>query len=67
MFRTSDDFDKSYYIRLLPQKNKLVFDMWPRNRAEVTEMVELERDIDLTPGARLLYRFLLRETKGLLM
>lgn len=50
MIRTSDDLDKSYYIRLEPQKNKLVFDMWPRYRAEVSHMVELDREIELTPG-----------------
>jgi beta-fructofuranosidase len=49
MLRCSDDFDKAYYIRLEARNSKLVFDMWPRNRAEVTYMVELDRKIELTP------------------
>ena len=50
MLRCSDDMDKAYYIRLEPRENKLVFDMWPRNRAEVFNMIELSRDIKLTAG-----------------
>ncbi len=64
MFRTSDDFDKSYYIRLQPHENKLTFDMWPRNRAEVTGMVELERDIELTPGTPVTLQVFVEGNKG---
>jgi beta-fructofuranosidase len=49
MLRCSDDLDEAYYIRLEARNSKLVFDMWPRNRAEVTHMVELDRKIELTP------------------
>jgi len=31
MLRTSDDLEKSYYIRLEPKKERLVFDSWPRS------------------------------------
>ena len=64
MFRTSDDFEKSYYIRFVPGKSKLVFDMWPRDRAEVTEMVELERDIELTPGTPVTLQVFIEGNKG---
>lgn len=47
MFRTSDDLENSYYIRIEPLNERLVFDRWPRNRAEVTQMVELERPLKL--------------------
>jgi|SRR5579871_6273591 len=47
MFRCSDDLDKSYYIRLEPNNNRLVFDMWPRERSEVDHFTELDRNVDL--------------------
>ena len=64
MFRTSDDFEKSYYIRLVPEKNKVVFDMWPRDRAEVSEMVELERPLKLTPGTPIALQLFVEGNKG---
>ena len=48
MFRTSRDFESGYCIRIEPQNNRLVFDKWPRERPEVTQMVELERPLDLS-------------------
>jgi beta-fructofuranosidase len=50
MLRCSDDLDKSYYIRLEPGRTRLVFDMWPRRVSEVTQMVELEREVSFKPG-----------------
>src|SRR4030095_12170917 len=50
MLRCSDDMDKAYYIRLEPKENRLVFDMWPRNRSEVFNVIEVRRDIELTAG-----------------
>lgn len=50
MLRCSEDLDNTYYIRLEPSRKRLVFDMWPRNASEVSQMVELERTIDLKPG-----------------
>ena len=64
MFRTSDDFDTSYYIRLIPEKNKMVFDKWPRDRAEVNQMVELERDIELSPGTPVTIELFIEGNKG---
>ncbi|MEJ7616681.1 MAG: glycoside hydrolase family 32 protein [Pyrinomonadaceae bacterium] len=56
MLRASDDYDRAYYIRLEPQSNRLVFDMWPRGAgdahpitsADGAFMLDLERSIDLT-------------------
>jgi beta-fructofuranosidase len=64
MLRTSSDFDKAYYLRFEPQKNRVVFDMWPRNRAEVNQMVELERDIKLTPGTPVSVQVFVEGNKG---
>lgn len=50
MLRCSEDLDTTYYIRLEPSKKRLVFDMWPRNASEVSQMVELERSMDFKPG-----------------
>jgi beta-fructofuranosidase len=50
MLRVSDDLENAYYVRLEPRNNRLVFDKWPRQHSEVTHMVELDRDIALTPG-----------------
>jgi beta-fructofuranosidase len=47
MLRSDDDFEKTYYIRLEPQAQRLVFDLWPRQRAEVPFMAELERTVKL--------------------
>lgn len=49
MMRASDDFESSYYIRLEPGRNRLVFDSWPRP-GDVPFMVELERPINLQAG-----------------
>lgn len=59
MLRASDDYDKAYYIRLEPQSNRLVFDMWPRGAGDAQHpitsadgpfMLDLERPLELTPG-----------------
>lgn len=64
MLRATDDLDKAYYITLQPMKNKLVFDMWPRERGEVFEMVELEREIKLAPGAPVRLQVFIDGNKG---
>lgn len=48
MFRTSEDFEQSYYIRLEPLEQRLVFEKWPRERTEVYQMVELERPLKMS-------------------
>jgi len=58
MIHTSDDLEKSYYIRLDPHKNRLVFDMWPRYHSEVSYMAELEREIMLRPGTPVKFQLL---------
>ena len=61
MFRCSDDMEKAYYIRLEPKENRLVFDMWPRNRSEVFNMIELSRGIELTAGKPVNLEILIEE------
>ena len=50
MIRASDDLEKAYYLRLEPMRQRVVFDMWPRDRSEVSQMVELERPVAMLPG-----------------
>ncbi len=64
MFRTSHDLDSSYYICLNTQTNKLVFDMWPRYRADVNHLVELDRGIKLMPGTPVKMKLFIDGTKG---
>ena len=64
MLRCSDDMDKGYYIRLEPKENRLVFDMWPRNRSEVFNMIELSRDIKLAAGTPTTMQVLIDGNKG---
>jgi beta-fructofuranosidase len=64
MLRCSDDMDKAYYIRLEPKENRLVFDMWPRNRSEVFNMIELSRDIKLDAGMLITMQVLIDGKKG---
>jgi beta-fructofuranosidase len=64
MFRTSNDLDKSYYLRLEPQQNRLVFDKWPRQRSEVSQMVELERPLALSPGQPITLQAIIEDNKG---
>ena len=49
MLRTSQDFETGYYIRVEPQRERLVFDAWPR-RGDLPYRVELERPLRLQPG-----------------
>ncbi len=64
MLRCSDDLDKAYYIRLEPGNNRLVFDMWPRNRAEVTHIVELDRSIKLSADTPVSLQVFIEGNKG---
>ena len=64
MLRVSDDLETAYYIRLEPRNNKLVFDKWPRDRSEVSQMVELDRDIALIPGVPYHFQVFIENTKG---
>ena len=48
MLRVSDDFERAYYIRLEPGRQRLVLDSWPR-RGDLPFMVELERPLELRP------------------
>jgi beta-fructofuranosidase len=49
MLRTSLDFERGYFIRLEPARNRLAFDAWPRV-GDKPFLVELERPVDLQPG-----------------
>lgn len=56
MLRTSEDLEASYYIRLEPQNQRMVFDSWPRVASKPLINVEggymagLDRWLNLTPG-----------------
>ncbi|MDO9397163.1 MAG: glycoside hydrolase family 32 protein [Herbiconiux sp.] len=59
LLRSSADGDTSYIVRLEPNRNRMVFDRWPRRRigdgqwevsGDVPFFVELERACDLSPG-----------------
>jgi beta-fructofuranosidase len=64
MFHTSDDLDKTYYIRVEPGNNRVVFDMWPRERAEVAQMVELERPLVLANDEPVNMQVIIEGNKG---
>jgi beta-fructofuranosidase len=64
MFRTSDDLDKSYYIRIEPQNNRMVFDKWPRERSEVSQMAELERPVSVMHEAPVNLLVIIEGNKG---
>lgn len=63
MIGASDDGDTAYYFRLEPQRQRLVFDRWPRKylgteqweiSGDVPYAVELERPASLQPGRHVL-------------
>jgi beta-fructofuranosidase len=65
MFRTSNNFDSSYYVRIEPQNSRLVFDMWPRVKPYVLpQMVELERPLNLSVSDSVRMTLLLDGNKG---
>lgn len=60
--RGSDDFDQSYYIRLEPNHERLVFDKWPRS--QMTAQSELDREISVTPGTPIDMQVIIDGNKG---
>ncbi len=46
MLRAGEDMEKAYYIRLEPDRQRLVLDSWPRS-GDCPHMVELERPAEL--------------------
>jgi beta-fructofuranosidase len=64
MFRTSDDLEQSYYLRIEPPNNRIVFDKWPREHAEVTQLVELERPLYVAPGDPIQLQVIIQENMG---
>ncbi|TDN43578.1 beta-fructofuranosidase [Curtobacterium flaccumfaciens] len=60
LLRTSDDGEQGYALRLELDRNRLVLDRWPRGSTgteqwqilgDVPHAVELERPVELAPGA----------------
>ena len=49
MLRSSADFECGYYLRIEPQRLRLVFDSWPRP-GDQPHMLETERPIQIRPG-----------------
>lgn len=59
VLRVGDDGESGYTLRLEPQRDRLVFDRWPRRTTgteqwqisgDVPFVIELERPVDLEPG-----------------
>jgi beta-fructofuranosidase len=46
LLRGSEDFESGYYVRIEPQRQRLVFDSWPR-AGDLPHMVEIERPVRL--------------------
>lgn len=65
LFYATDDLEKSYYIRFEPNSKRVVFDRWPRIRAEVTHMAEFERPLNIANNELFLDVFI-EGTKGVL-
>jgi beta-fructofuranosidase len=65
MLRSSDDLDKGYYIRLEPNRNRLVYDMWPRTTNELPQMAEFERVVTFKPGAPVLIEIFTDKSMGM--
>lgn len=61
MLRADKDLEHMYYIRLEPFRNRLVFDMWPRD-GDKPFMVELERSMKLIPGKRYKIKVFVEDT-----
>ncbi len=49
ILRGSRDFETGYYIRLEPQRARLVFDSWPRP-GDLPHSVEVERPLEVAAG-----------------
>ncbi len=50
MLRTSDDLETGYYVRLEPNRRRLVMDSWPRP-GDKPFWLEIERPIALEPDS----------------
>jgi beta-fructofuranosidase len=59
--RATEEFERGYWIRLEPQRQRLVFDCWPRE-GDRPFAVELERPAWLTPGEPTLLTILVEGT-----
>lgn len=66
LFYATDDLEKSYYIRVEPAANRVVFDRWPRVRAEVPHMADFERPINLSNKNAVSLELFIEGTKGVL-
>ncbi|MBL7696549.1 MAG: DUF4975 domain-containing protein [Chitinophagaceae bacterium] len=66
MFYATDDLEKSYYIRVEPAANRVVFDRWPRVRAEVPHMAEFERPLKISDKNEVALELFVEGTKGVL-
>ena len=64
IIRGSDDFDKGYYFRFEPDKNRLVLDMWPRTINELPQMAEFERPVTITAGEPVTIEIFIEGNKG---
>ena len=67
MLRTNPDVDGTYYLRVEPNRNRLVFDLWmPGARTpqipHYPHFLESERPLELQPGQRFRMKILADDT-----
>ena len=61
MLRVSDDLEKAYYLRLEPDRHRLVFDLWPRG-GDVPFAPGMERPLTLRAGESVTLKVLVEGT-----
>ena len=61
VLRVSEDLEEAYYLRLEPERRRVVFDVWPRG-GDVPYLVGMERPIDLRPGEPVALKVLVEGT-----
>jgi len=66
LIRCDNECNNSYYLQLEPAWHRLSFDMWPRERSETSQMVELSRHIQLVPGKPYTFELFMDGNKGVL-
>lgn len=66
LIRCDNEFNNSYYLQLEPADNRLSFDMWPRERSETSQMIELNRQIQLVAGKPYTFELFVDGNKGVL-
>ncbi|WP_130860589.1 family 43 glycosylhydrolase [Gracilibacillus phocaeensis] len=75
MLKTSDDLNEAYYLRIEPQRNRLVFDQWPRKDwgteqwqvgGDIPHAIELERPFHFKLNTSYSIKILVEGTMGVI-